>query len=68
MYEDNRFENGTKKILDICSKAEGKVILGGGDALTSSDYFNINDFYFKSTGGGATLNFIGTGKLACMEE
>lgn len=68
MYEDHRFEEGTKNILDICSKASGKVILGGGDALSSADYFNINSLYFKSTGGGATLQYIGTGKLACMED
>ena len=55
MYEDTRFEIGTKNILDICSKSKAKVILGGGDALTSADHFKNNNFYFKSTGGGATL-------------
>lgn len=68
MYEDNRFEEGTKKILNICSKANGKVILGGGDALSSAKYFDIDNLYFKSTGGGATLQYLGTGKLACMED
>ena len=31
LYEDNRFETGTKSILEICEDAKGKVILGGGD-------------------------------------
>ncbi len=66
MYEDSRFELGTKNILDICSNSKAKVILGGGDALTSADHFKNNNFYFKSTGGGATLKYIGTGKLDCM--
>lgn len=68
MYEDTRFEIGTKNILDICSKSKAKVILGGGDALTSADHFKNNNFYFKSTGGGATLKYIGTGRLDCREK
>ncbi|MDD2409327.1 MAG: phosphoglycerate kinase [Bacilli bacterium] len=67
-YEDNRFELGTRNILNICSQSNANVILGGGDALASSDHFRINKFYFKSTGGGATLEYIGTGKLACLDE
>ncbi|MFA7120290.1 MAG: phosphoglycerate kinase [Bacilli bacterium] len=68
MYEDNRFEFGTENILNICSQSYADVILGGGDALASADHFKIDKFYFKSTGGGATLEYIGTGKLACLEE
>ncbi|MDD4706523.1 MAG: phosphoglycerate kinase [Bacilli bacterium] len=68
MYEDNRFEFGTKNILNICSQSNAKVILGGGDALASADHFKIYKFYFKSTGGGATLEYIATGKLACLDE
>lgn len=67
-YEDNRFETGTRSILEICEKAKAKVILGGGDAVTSAEHFNIRDFYHLSTGGGATLDYIGSGKLKNMEE
>ncbi len=66
MYEDQRFELGTKNILNLCSQAKGRVVLGGGDALASADHFKLNNFYFKSTGGGATLEYIGTGQLACQ--
>lgn len=68
LYEDKNFEQGTKSILAFCSKSTAKVILGGGDALASAAHFNIKDFYHLSTGGGATLDYISTGKLACMEE
>lgn len=68
LYEDKNFEQGTKRILELCSKSNAKVILGGGDALSSADYFKIKDFYHLSTGGGATLDYISNGKLACMEE
>lgn len=67
-YEDDGFEVGTKEILDAVSKTEAYSVIGGGDALSSAEYFKINDFSFISTGGGATLNYIATEKLACFEE
>ena len=67
-YEEEEFEDGTKEILDAVSKTEAYSVIGGGDALSSAEYFKINDFSFISTGGGATLNYIATEKLACFEE
>lgn len=67
-YEEEGFEDGTKEILDAVSKTEAYSVIGGGDALSSAGYFKINDFSFISTGGGATLNYIATEKLACFEE
>lgn len=67
-YEEEGFEYGTKEILDAVSKTEAYSVIGGGDALSSAEYFKINDFSFISTGGGATLNYIATEKLACFEE
>lgn len=67
-YEEEGFEDGTKEILNAVSKTEAYSVIGGGDALSSAEYFKINDFSFISTGGGATLNYIATEKLACFEE
>lgn len=67
-YEEEGFEDGTEEILDAVSKTEAYSVIGGGDALSSAEYFKINDFSFISTGGGATLNYIATEKLACFEE
>lgn len=67
-YEEEGFEDGTKEILDAVSKTEAYSVIGGGDALSSAEYFKINDFSFISTGGGATLNYIATEKLGCFEE
>ena len=67
-YEEEGFEDGTKEILDGVSKTEAYSVIGGGDALSSAEYFKINDFSFISTGGGATLNYIATEKLGCFEE
>jgi phosphoglycerate kinase len=68
MYEDDRFADGTKEILEAVSKSKAKSVIGGGDALSSAEHFKINDFDFISTGGGATLDYIGSGKLKCMED
>lgn len=68
LYENHNFELGTKSLLEICVSSKGKTIIGGGDALTSAEYFNIKDFYHLSTGGGATLNYISSEKLLSMEE
>lgn len=68
MYEDERFMNGTKKILDIISNAKGTKIAGGGDALASIEKFNIKNLDFVSTGGGATLEYISKNKLNCIDD
>jgi len=67
-YEEDGFEEGTKRILRAASNSNGYTVLGGGDAIASSEYFNIKDFSFISTGGGATLNYIADGKMLCMDE
>lgn len=67
-YELENFETGTKAVLELVSKSNAYTVIGGGDALSSSEYFNIDDFNFKSTGGGATLDYIVNGKLKCLED
>lgn len=62
IYEDKRFENGTESILKSISEAKAIRVIGGGDALTSSQYFKITDFDFSSTGGGATLYYLAFGR------
>lgn len=67
-YEDDGFGVGTKEILKAVSQTKAYTVIGGGDALSSAEYFKINNFSFISTGGGATLNYIATEKLTCFEE
>ena len=67
-YEDYGFEKGTKSILEAISLSKATTVIGGGDALTSAKHFNISDFTYISTGGGATLEYIATNKLNCFEE
>lgn len=67
-YELSGFEEGTKETLVAISKASGYTVIGGGDALSSAEYFKTTGFDFVSTGGGATLNYIANKKMECFDE
>lgn len=58
-YEDNRFANGTRALLETIVNSKSIKIVGGGDGVSAVKYFNLDDkFTFLSTGGGATLEYI----------
>ena len=67
-YEEEEFEEGTKRILNAISNLNTNTVIGGGDAIASAEYFNIKGFKFVSTGGGATLNYLAEGKMECFDE
>ena len=59
MFENDKYSNGTKNLLDKLSKLDIKVIIGGGD--TASAAINLgysNSFTHISTGGGASLELL----------
>lgn len=68
LYEDKRFETGTKKTLLYITRSAAYKVLGGGDALSSANYFKIKGFDFLSTGGGATLEYLAKEKLMCEDK
>ncbi|MBQ3020716.1 MAG: phosphoglycerate kinase [Bacilli bacterium] len=69
LYEDDRFKNGTKKIFEILENSNTKVFVGGGDAVSATNKLGFEkSFYFKSTGGGATLEFIIDKTLKALED
>jgi len=64
-FEDERFSNSTKIIIDaILSKQKAQTIIGGGDTLLAfkilkSEYRIQNTEYrFFSTGGGAMIKYL----------
>ncbi len=68
LFEDHEFENGTKELLDCLKNSRAKVILGGGDTINAINKFGYNnDFYFISSGGGATLEYIADSSLKALE-
>ena len=69
LYEDKDFEYGTKTLLEKLEKSESRVFVGGGDAVSATNKLGFeNSFYYKSTGGGATLEYIIEKKMAALEE
>lgn len=54
-YENERYSNGTKEILDYLSKSGKIVIIGGGDTSACAINYGYKDsFTHISTGGGAS--------------
>lgn len=56
-YEDKLYENGTKEILNYLNGKTSKVIVLGGDAASAATKYNLQTYY-KSTGGGASLEYL----------
>lgn len=67
-FEDERFMEGTENLFRILSGVRAKVIVGGGDTASACKKFGFEDkFYFISSGGGATLEYIADGNLKALE-
>lgn len=67
-FEDERFMEGTENLFRILSGVHAKVIVGGGDTASACKKFGFEDkFYFISSGGGATLEYIADGSLKALE-
>lgn len=59
MFEDKRYENGTKGICEVLKDIDAIKIVGGGDSVSfvnNNGYDSI--FTHISTGGGATLELL----------
>ena len=68
LSEDDRFAEGTKSLLKYLASYHGKVIAGGGDTVSAIKRFGFEGkFYFESSGGGATLEYIADGELEALK-
>ena len=69
LYENELYKDGTYNLLEILKKSKNKVFVGGGDAVSSVNKLGFSDsFYYKSTGGGATLEYIIKGYAPALDE
>ena len=67
-FEDERFMEGTINLFKILSESTAKVIVGGGDTASACSKFGFSDkFYYVSSGGGATLEYIADRTLKALE-
>jgi len=63
MFEEEKYANGTKMLLECLSKIDSTIIIGGGDTASAAIKFGYsNSFTHISTGGGASLELL-EGKL-----
>ncbi len=59
MFEEEKYSNGTKQILEHLSNLDKNVIIGGGDTASAAINFGYsNSFTHISTGGGASLELL----------
>lgn len=60
IYEKPASAKGTRAILDAIANTQAHTVVGGGDTVAAACLFGFeNKFSFTSTGGGATLAFLG---------
>ncbi len=67
MFEEEDYENGTKKILKFLYNQSIPTILAGGDIISASHKFGF-DFHYVSTGGGSTLEYLEGRRFKTLER
>ena len=68
VFEDPRFEAGTRAVAEACAETRGFTIVGGGDSASALAKFRLDDdIDHVSTGGGASLELIEQGDLPGLE-
>ena len=64
VFEDPRFEAGTRTVAEAVSECRGFTVIGGGDSAAAAAQFGLADqIDHVSTGGGASLELIEQGDL-----
>lgn len=66
VVENELYEYGSRKLVELLIKSGKKVIIGGGDTAGFVNKFN-NNFYHISTGGGAVIEYISDGSLVGVD-
>jgi len=64
VFEDPRFEAGTRTVAEAVADCRGFTVIGGGDSAAAAAQFGLGDqIDHVSTGGGASLELIEQGDL-----
>ena len=64
VFEDPRFEAGTREVANAVAESRGFSVIGGGDSAAAVAQFGLAaEVDHVSTGGGASLELIEQGDL-----
>jgi phosphoglycerate kinase len=68
VFEDPRFEAGTRTVAMAVADCTGFTVVGGGDSAAAAAQFGVDkDIDHVSTGGGASLELLEQGDLPGLE-
>jgi phosphoglycerate kinase len=68
MFEDPRFEAGTRTVAQAMADTKAFTVVGGGDSAAALAQFGLDDeIDHVSTGGGASLELLEFGDLPGLE-
>jgi phosphoglycerate kinase len=68
MFEDPRFEAGTRTVAQAMADTKAFTVVGGGDSAAALAQFRLDDeVSHVSTGGGASLELLELGDLPGLE-
>lgn len=68
MFEDPRFEAGTRTVAEAVAETKAFTVVGGGDSAAALAQFRLDDDVdHVSTGGGASLELLELGDLPGLE-
>ena len=68
VFEDPRFEAGTRTVAHAVAEARAFTVVGGGDSAAAVEQFGlVRDIDHISTGGGASLELLEQGDLPGLE-
>ncbi len=68
MYEDPRWEKGTREVWRAIADAPGYTVVGGGDTISAATRFtDLSKYGYVCTGGGAMVRFLAGKRLPLIE-
>jgi phosphoglycerate kinase len=68
MYEDPRWETGTREVWQAIAAAPGYTVVGGGDTISAAAKFtDLSTYSYICTGGGAMVRFLAGKRLPLIE-